>query len=392
VTTSVRPGPLVRVGRVALIAVVAAVTAASVLSVNPFAFLTSVSYGATGALLVIRRPRNVIGWLVIALGFQLAKPDLVSAGDIAAVAAGTATPATALLVWFEAWIGAVGYVAFLTLAILFPTGQLPLGRWRRPSIAILGAAIALVLAITFATTISVSGTDVSNPVALLRDLPLWGLVPGGGLLFLPLLGMVAAGVASLLVRYREATGILRQQLRWLVSSALFVVAAIVFGLAGTGITGTVSGWPWIPAIVAYPTIPIAIGVAITRYRLFEIDRIVSRTIAYAIVSAVVAIVFGGVIVLLSAALAPFTQGQTIAVAASTLAACAVFQPVLHRVRRAVDRRFNRARYDAEPAVAAFSIRLRNEVDIAAVTHDLHSTVQDAVHPASLGLWIREAKS
>jgi hypothetical protein len=382
---------LVLVGRLALIAVVAAVVAASMLALNPLAFLWSVSYGAVGTLLAIRRPRNLIGWLLIAIGFQLAKPDLVSTADIAAVAAGTATPATAFLVWLEAWIGAVGYVTLLTLVILFPTGRLPVGRWRRPSIVIFVAAIALVLAIAFEPTIGVAATEVSNPYALLPSFPLWGLVPGGGLLFLPLLGIVAAGVASLLLRYREATGILRQQLRWLVSSVLFVVAAVGFGFAGTGITGTVNSWPWLPAVVAYPTVPIAIGVAVFRYRLFEIDRIVSRTIAYAIVSVIVAIVFGAVIVLLSAVLAPFTQGKTIAVAASTLAAFAVFQPILHGVRRNVDRRFNRARYDAEQTVAAFSARLRDEIHIAAVTTDLNATVSGAVKPASLGLWIRQAK-
>jgi hypothetical protein len=379
-----------RVGRVALVAVVASVVAWTVLTVNPVAFLASVSYGAIGTLLAIRRPRNVIGWLLVALGILLAKPDLVSAQDIAAVAAGTASPTTTLLVWLEAWIGAVGYVTFLALAVLFPTGRLPSGPWRRPSIVTLMAAVGLVAAMAFAPTIRVIETDLANPYAL-SPLPLWTLVPNGAFLFLPLLAVVAAGVASLVVRHRQASGILRQQLRWLVTAIVFVLGGFAFGLVGSGITGTINDWPWLPAIVAYPMVPVAIGIAVFRYRLYDIDRILSRTLAYAIVTGIVAIVFGGAVVLLSAMLARFTQGQTIAVAASTLAACAVFQPVLHRVRRAVDRRFNRVRYDAEPAVANFSARLRNEVDIAAVTHDLRSTVQDAVHPTALGLWIRDAK-
>ena len=136
---------------------------------------------------------------------------------------------------------------------------------------------------------------------------------------------------------------------------------------------------------------VAIAIAILRHNLYDIDRIVSRTIAYALVSAIVVVVFGAVVILLSTALASFAEGQTIAVAASTLAAFAAFQPVLRRVRRGVDMRFNRARYDADQTVAEFSARLRNEVDIATLARDLDATVQDAVKPASLRLWLREAR-
>ena len=319
---------------------------------------------------------------------MLAKPDIAMPTDIAAVATGTATPATALVVWLEAWTGGVGYATFLALAILFPTGHLPVGRWRRPALIVFGTTIAIVLAMAFAPVITVAETDLQNPFVVLPGLSLWGLVPAGGFLFLPLLCVVAAGVGSLLVRYRSATGILRQQLRWLVTSVFFVFAALAFGIAGVAITGTSDSWAWIPAIVAYPTVPIAIGVAVLRYRLFEIDRIVSRTIAYVIVSAIVAVTFTGAILLLSAVFAPFTQGQTVAVAASTLAAFAVFQPVLHRVRRDVDRRFNRARYDGESTAAAFAERLRDEVDLSTLSNELDATVRRAVAPTSFGLWIR----
>ena len=369
---------LVRVGRTILAAVVIAWTLLAV--GEPIRLLAAVSYGAVGTLLAIRRPRNPIGWLVLLEGLVLAKPDLVMPGDVAAVAAGTAAPATAFVVWLEAWTGGVGYAAFLALAILFPTGQLPVGRWRRPAL--------IILAMAFAPTITVAETSLANPYAFLPSLPLWGVVPGDGLLFFPLLGLVATGVVSLLVRYRNATGVLRQQLRWLVTSVLFVFAALAFGIAAVAITGTVDSVAWLPAIVAYPMVPIAIGIAVFRYRLFEIDRIVSRTIAYAIVSAIVAVTFSGAILLLSTVLAPFTQGQTIAVAASTLAAFAVFQPVLHRVRRDVDRRFNRAHYDGESTAAAFAERLRDEVDLSTLSNELDATVRRAVAPTSFGLWIR----
>jgi DNA integrity scanning protein DisA with diadenylate cyclase activity len=134
---------------------------------------------------------------------------------------------------------------------------------------------------------------------------------------------------------------------------------------------------------------VAIGIAILRYHLYDIDRIISRTIAYALVSAILVGVFGSIIVVLSTALSTFAQGQTIAVAASTLAAFAIFQPLLRRVRRNVDRRFNRARYDAEQTVARFSDRLRDDIDLGGLSSDLDTTIRDAISPRSVAIWLRE---
>jgi hypothetical protein len=137
-------------------------------------------------------------------------------------------------------------------------------------------------------------------------------------------------------------------------------------------------------------IPIAIAIAILRYRLFEIDRIISRTVSYAIVTLTLAIVFFAAAVGLQAVLAPLTRDETIAVAASTLVVAALFQPLRRRIQRVVDRRFNRARYDAQQMADAFALRLRDEVDIDAVASDLATTVDDSVRPATIGLWLRAA--
>jgi uncharacterized membrane protein YbhN (UPF0104 family) len=145
-------------------------------------------------------------------------------------------------------------------------------------------------------------------------------------------------------------------------------------------------------LIAYPTIPIAVTVAILRYRLYEIDRIISRTIAYAIVSVILIGVFGVVVVLLSTILSTFAEGQTLAVAGSTLVAFAIAQPVLGRVRRDVDRRFDRARYDHERTVAAFTSRVRDEIDVDAVSGDLASTTRAAVAPAHVSLWLRPGQT
>jgi divalent metal cation (Fe/Co/Zn/Cd) transporter len=148
-------------------------------------------------------------------------------------------------------------------------------------------------------------------------------------------------------------------------------------------------------LVAYAGIllmPIAIGVAVLRYRLYEIDRIISRTIGWALVTGVLVAVFAGTVVGLQAILTGFTQGQTLAVAASTLIAFVLFQPVRRRVQSVVDRRFNRARYDAEGTAAAFAERQRDQVDIAGLKVDLTGTIDSALHPRALGVWIRHSGS
>jgi DNA integrity scanning protein DisA with diadenylate cyclase activity len=156
------------------------------------------------------------------------------------------------------------------------------------------------------------------------------------------------------------------------------------------VPGSENGLAWFPALVAFPTVPIAVGIAVLRYRLYEIDRIISRTIAWAVVTGVLVGVFFGAVVALQALLTDFTQGETVAVAASTLVAAAVFQPLRRRVQRAVDRRFDRAAYDARQTVEAFARRLRDEVALDAVVTDLLEMVATSMKPTSLALWLRPA--
>jgi len=145
---------------------------------------------------------------------------------------------------------------------------------------------------------------------------------------------------------------------------------------------------WVGAIVSITLVPLAIGIAVLRYRLYEIDRIISRTVGWTIVTGALVAAFAVLVVGLSGALATFAQGQTVAVAAATLLVFALFQPVRRRVQRAVDRRFDRARFDAERTAAAFSTRIRDEVDMATLTGDLAFTTQTALAPAALAVWIR----
>jgi hypothetical protein len=381
----------------ALLVLVAAILLAGI----PFAVVGGLGlvvyppYAGVGALLTLRRHRNPIGWLLIALGWTFVFAFQASPATAAALQAGTAPLFETLMAWSSAWLPTTGFLILFVIMIIFPTGQLPIGRWRGPAIgAIAAAAFAVVLAAlvpTINVTIDGQGVAFPSPLTFVPDAPPWDwlteVFP-----YPVFVGVLIAGATSMVVRARRATGQERQQLRWVVAAFAALACAIPFGFAVLIVFGDAPLIvAWLPALVSFTLPPIAIGVAILRYRLYEIDRIVSRTIAYTLVSAIVAVVFGGVVVLLSTALGSFAQGQTIAVAASTLAAFAVFQPVLHRVRREVDMRFNRARYDAERTVAEFSSRLREEVDIAAVASDLDATVQGAVKPASLRLWIRGAR-
>jgi hypothetical protein len=194
-------------------------------------------------------------------------------------------------------------------------------------------------------------------------------------------------VASVVLRYRRGTPTEREQLKWFAASVGLTCAC--FGLAILPIA-PFSDLGWIAGIVTISLIPVAIGIAILRYRLYEIDRIISRTLSYAAVTATLALVFVSVVLGLQAVLEPMTGENTIAVAVSTLIVAAMFQPLRRRVQSIVDRRFNRARYDAQRMVDAFSERLRDEVDIGTVTDELDVTITSALNPSMLGLWLRKA--
>jgi hypothetical protein len=198
-------------------------------------------------------------------------------------------------------------------------------------------------------------------------------------------------LVSMVSRYRAADRVERQQLKWFVLALGLSIGLSAAISEAIGMDRPANPIGLTVFVVTGALVPVAIGIAILRYRLYEIDRIVSRTIAYGLVSAILAAVFGGVIVFSSAALSSFAQGETIAVAASTLAAFAAFQPVLRRVRREVDRRFDRGGYDAERTIAKFSDRLRNEVDLAHLTSELDATIRDAIAPRSLGIWLRASR-
>jgi hypothetical protein len=361
---------------------------------DPFTLLFFTSYAVIGAFLVYRRPRNSIGWLLVGIGFAFIGTTTRGSYDLDALASGTATTGDFVSAWIAGWAGSACFAGFVALAVLFPSGHLPGGRWQRPAAALLAAAVAVVVltatgpGVSFNPDGGVETILIPNRFGVFAWLPIWSIVPVD-LLVLPVIVLLAIAVVGLLARYHRAAGVLRLQLRWLVAAVTFVVVAVVFGLSTLGVFGVdIGGYAWIPAIVAYPTVPIAIGIAVLRYRLYEIDRIISRTIGWVVVTAILAAVFAAVVVGLQVVLEPATGNNTLAVAASTLVAAALFQPLRGRVQRAVDRRFNRSRADAERAIGGFVARVRDEVVLDELRTALVATADEAVRPVTATVWLR----
>jgi hypothetical protein len=368
---------------------------APTVAAEPIALLWYVTYALTGTVLVVQRPRNPIGWLllVIMLGFMGAT-DLAPA-EIAALEAGAVDPGWAVQVWIGAISGTWVFLGFAALALILPTGHLVAGRWRAPAIGLLALNVVLAVLTAIAPRISVTvdagarTVFVPNPFAIAPESAFWAAIPDTDVFFAPVLGLLALGVASIIVRYVRSTGLVRLQLRWIVAALTFTVVAVLFGFASLLIGGPlVEAVAWYPATLAFLTIPLAIMIAVLRYRLLEIDRIVSRTIGWSLATGVVVALFVGGTLALQGLLDGLTQGETIAVAGSTLLAAVVFQPARRRIQRAVDRRFDRSRYDQELVVATFGNRLRDELDLPMLRRTLVETSDLAVRPASVDLWLR----
>ncbi len=338
-----------------------------------------VAFATVGALLAWKRPRNPIGWLLSATGLAYA------VGDFSVLVLPHFPRAVTLANWLG-WMWLLGTGLCVFVVLLFPSGHLPSRRWR-PVAWAAGAGLAgWVLGNAFAPTISTASPSMPNPVGVTGpagDIFNLMLVVGAALTA----GTGLAAVLSLAFRYRRAGTAERAQLKWLVYAGVLVVAAILIGLgpvvwimgpgnAATNLQNAIGSG-------AVALVPVAIGIAVLRYRLYDINRVISRTLAYAIVTGLLIGIYAGLVLL---ATQVFGIHGAVTVAAATLIAAGLFNPVRRRVQHRVDRRFNRARYDAETTVAAFAARLKDAVDLDTVRSDLASVVQTALEPAQVRVW------
>ena len=351
--------------------------------VRGFSGVWAVGFGLVGALLTRRRPGHPVGWIFAAAG-MLAAVDFASFEyALAAVVGHRDLPAGEYVGWLQQWIW-VPFVALITvyLPLLFPDGRLPGPRWRPVSWAAAGCGVIAASGLAIAPGVVVNLRALRNPFGI-HPAAVSNTAIAVGLA--GLLGCVVVAVWSLLVRARRGTSVERQQIKWLAYAGCLVAATLVPSTILSLSTGTAARIAESALMIAIVTVPVAVAVAVLKYRLYEIDRIISRTLAYVVVTGLMAGVYAGLVLLATRVLGVTTPP---AVAAATLAAAALFNPLRHWVQRVVDRRFNRARYDADKTVAAFASRLQDAVDLDAVQADLAGVVQHALEPAHISVWIR----
>lgn len=382
----------------ARIALLVLVVAACVLAAHdPFTLLTVSISCIVGAFLIDRRPRNSVGWLVLAIGLTNLGTTTPPNLDFDGLQTGTAPWPDFLWVWLSAGAGALAFVCYMAVAFVFPSGSLVQPQRRLIRLVLVLAALAAALPPALSPSISITAPDGTAILVPNLFSPFGAnagaTIPDAGNAIgtaIPILLLVWASV-DLLRRYRRSVGIERLQMRWFLTAVVFLVSSFCFGVALFVLVGPQLGiLAWLPALFAYPTVALAIGVAILRYRLYDIDRIVSRTLTWGVATGAILAVFAALVVGLQAVLANIIDAGTIAVALSTLIAAALFQPLRRRVQQAVDRRFDRARYDGHRTAAAFADRMRTGIDLDTLADDLTATVADAVRPTRTSLWLLNA--
>jgi hypothetical protein len=344
--------------------------------------LALVSATTVGALVAARRPRHPVGWLLLLFGGSTALSGLASV-YAALSTAGQSAPGAALALviddgLFILWPTCIGFILLLT-----PDGRLPSRRWRPWAVASAVAPVMFLIAVVlWPLPLDPPNQHIISPLALpvaaagiLRPFRLVGVI-------LPQLNVVAGAIA-LVLRFRRARGAQRQQLRWVALAGWLSLAGALAVLGGmaVGEERVFVGAATVYAIV----LPLAVGAAVTRYRLYDLDRIISRTVAYGLLT----VLLGAGYAVVALVLGQLVGGQeSLVVAAATLVVAAAFQPARRRVQLVVDRRFDRRRYDAARTIEGFSARLRQEVNLDTLTTDLLQVVDQTMQPASAGVWLR----
>ncbi len=355
--------------------------------------LVTMSAATVGALLASRRPRHPVGWLLLGVGLALVVTLLIEAYvKYGLLVRPGSLPGARYLAGFTystvpSWLSCAGFVLLLT-----PTGSLPSPRWRWWARVAAAAPVVVVVVVVVVVLGSVVQPDPlapdyhGNPLAvpaLARVL----VVPAMAGVVIVLVSLLV-GAGSLVVRFRRAGGVERQQLRWLAYAAALAAGLLLVALFA-GFVLTKDDVVFASLAVGVALLPLATGAAILRYRLYDLDRIISRTVAYGLLTVLLGGTYAGVVLGLGQLLG---RRSSLAVAAATLVVAAAFQPARRRIQELVDRRFNRRRYDAAQTIQAFSARLRQQVDLDSLTGELLGVVEQTMQPTSVSLWLRPSVS
>jgi hypothetical protein len=341
------------------------------------------SAATVGAVLASRRPRHPVGWLLLGFALSLTAAGVITSYVIYGLLARPgALPAAHAVARYYPATGAAALGLLSLVLLLTPTGSLPSARWRWWAWVTAATPVALVLVVPV-----VPGR--LDPQLLVASSPFSDRALGGVLLVATRVALavtalaVAVAAGSLVVRFRRAQGVERQQLRWVALAAALMVLAVPVVLAPVALESPILV-DWAPAVWVV-VLPVAVGAAILRYRLYDLDRIISRTVAYGLLT----LLLGGGYAVVVLGLGQLLERESpLVVAAATLAVAAVFQPARRRVQAVVDRRFNRRRHDTTRIVEGFGARLRDQVDLDTLTADLLAVVDQTMQPTQTSLWLR----
>ena len=365
-------------------------TLTNVLAMTSYA-VAMVAFVLSGALIVSRQPRNVIGWLLMIPGLTLPISELATQWLIAM----DPPPQSAdlrlwLALWFISWSWVLLIFPLFHLLLTFPNGRFISSRWQWVG-WLEGAMVATMVGLaTFGDPLTLDVEEetlwtVPNPIGVLTNSQF--VESFFEVVWTPLLLLITvASVAAFVVRFRTGSFEERHQLKWpLGAVALF---GVVYGATAIGSSFTTGGLADLVFGLSLAGLPVAVAIAVLRYRLYEIDRIISRTVSYAAVVAFLALLFFGVVTALSSLL----QAESdLAIAGSTLAVAALFNPVRRRVQVWVDRRFNRSRYDTQRVMDRFAGSLQDRVDSEGLVEGWVDVVSETMQPASVAVWVREGR-
>jgi hypothetical protein len=340
------------------------------------------SFLVVGCMLLARRPGNIIGWIFTAVGL-LTTAAILAEGytTYAYITHPGPLPGRLLAVWVYNWIWLpIGMLTVVFPLLLFPTGRPLSARWR--PVIWLAVGVTVGWAVLGALNPSLAVTNersVANPIGVS------GADPNAGLASTILNGLLqfllAAAIVSVVLRFRRSRGVERQQLKWFA----YAGALVVLGMLSTLVLPSLGNLPW----VMVAGLPVAVGIAILRYRLYDIDRLINRTLVYGSLTAILGLGYAGAVLILGQVFGGVTEDPpSWAVAGTTLAVAALFQPARRRIQAVVDRRFNRRKYDAAKTVEAFSARLRDEVHLDALSAELLAVAHQTMQPTMAALWLR----
>jgi hypothetical protein len=353
-------------------------------------YVSFLAFPIVGALIASRHPKNPVGWICLAVGLfwmLILLGDSIPGFGPYSVTIDALTQAI--------WVPPIGLLG-IYLILLFPDGKLPSRRWR-PLAWLSGVVMVLAsLGITFSPGPLEGHPGVRNPFGL-EGAPPWLATAGIAILLLLPLCMIASA-SSLVLRYRRSGGEEREQIKWIAFAAsvvgLLYLIAMVGSLTYSGPWGAAGTPLWLgllqqAALVSFTAVPIAVGFAVLKYRLYDIDVLINRTLVYALLTAtLVVLYFGGIVVLQRFFVALTGEKSTLAVVASTLVIAALFNPLRRRIQSFIDRRFYRRKYDAAKTLEAFSKKLRDETDLDALNNELVGVVRETMQPAHVSLWLR----